>query len=694
MNRNTGRLVVVGIVVAATIALFLLPVFLANPAAYLHRGETAPGAIDGRLDIPDERFPESGALALTGSWDFFPDEILDPASIAGRDTEGEVDGSLSLPAELDANRYESGTLRLRVALPAGHAGIGGAGSGSTGNGSGGNGSAGNGSGGAAAGSGGGAGSDRGGPAATRLAVKAAYFASANRIFVNGELIAESGRVGGEGSEYRPQYLPILAPFEFASGEMELVFQFANSHHRRVRLNEIYLGSYARLLEMRQRTVIRDSILLGSLILAAAYYGIIFLIHRNEPANLLLGLIAILAAGRLSIVNERILIQLLPEFPPELMMKIGYAPALLLIPLFVMYVSEIFESPSLSAPARYSRYTAIALTLLVALSPVRVYDWVFEYLFVILLAGGAWVIVLLIRHRLLTRARGSGMITGGGVLLLATGVNDLLRELSIIRTPELVSSGLVVFLVLQGILLATRFNEAYRKADTLSRENAQMLENITTLNRDLEQRIRTRTEELERANAQLEKMSQVDPLTGLFNRRALEERYLLARSIHQREQQALSVLMIDVDAFKEFNDNYGHQAGDAALQEVAAVLSQCCHRESDVRARYGGEEFMVLLTNTSGDGAQAVAESIRRAVEAKAIVHLHSPVASVVTVSVGGAVGVPQDAAMSGRLEARSDSQALRSARKSIADDELIRRADRALYRAKDRGRNRVHFDAG
>jgi two-component system cell cycle response regulator len=161
----------------------------------------------------------------------------------------------------------------------------------------------------------------------------------------------------------------------------------------------------------------------------------------------------------------------------------------------------------------------------------------------------------------------------------------------------------------------------------------------------------------------------DPLTGLYNRRHFEERLGSELAAAQRHARPVSLLMVDVDHFKTINDQHGHLAGDEALKMVAFVLRGAVRKE-DVLARYGGEEFVVVARETAGDGAQALAERIRRAVE-KSRCTWHGQDLGV-TVSIGLTVSVGLAQFVPGRSER-----------------ELIEAADRALYLAKQGGRNRV-----
>jgi diguanylate cyclase (GGDEF)-like protein/PAS domain S-box-containing protein len=190
----------------------------------------------------------------------------------------------------------------------------------------------------------------------------------------------------------------------------------------------------------------------------------------------------------------------------------------------------------------------------------------------------------------------------------------------------------------------------------------------TQQKDIEKRLRAAKLRVARANAKLKQFALVDSLTGLPNRRSFDRTLDVEfrRAIGQGEP--ISLIMVDVDFFKGFNDLYGHPAGDRCLRKVAGAIRGVLHRPSDLAARYGGEEMAVVLPNTSLEGASVVARSIVQAVMAMSIEHSKSP-ESIVTVSCGVAV---VDAAID------ASEQTL-----------LIERADRALYRAKSEGRNRI-----
>jgi diguanylate cyclase (GGDEF)-like protein len=192
--------------------------------------------------------------------------------------------------------------------------------------------------------------------------------------------------------------------------------------------------------------------------------------------------------------------------------------------------------------------------------------------------------------------------------------------------------------------------------------------VTQANEALESKVRQRTAELEAANQQLETLSATDGLTGLANRRSFDSYWAQEWQRAVRQGTPLAVIMLDVDHFKAYNDHHGHQQGDACLRTLGEVLRVTIRRAGELAARYGGEEFVVVMPGASAQKAQETAISILSALGAEHLPHASSPVAPVITISLGVAGGTP-----------------------GAADDRelLIKAADIALFEAKHQGRNRV-----
>ncbi|MFW6262765.1 MAG: diguanylate cyclase [Thermotogota bacterium] len=169
---------------------------------------------------------------------------------------------------------------------------------------------------------------------------------------------------------------------------------------------------------------------------------------------------------------------------------------------------------------------------------------------------------------------------------------------------------------------------------------------------------------------LEFLSSFDGLTGITNRRYFDEQLKIEWQRAFEYSALIGLIIIDVDHFKLYNDNYGHLAGDDCLKEVADSISKSLKRSTDFVSRYDGEEFVVILPGANFSSAMRIAQNIRSDVEALKIPHELSEVSDYVTVSLGASSMMPI---------------------KESSPEELIKKADKALYRAKENGRNRVAY---
>lgn len=214
------------------------------------------------------------------------------------------------------------------------------------------------------------------------------------------------------------------------------------------------------------------------------------------------------------------------------------------------------------------------------------------------------------------------------------------------------------------------NRVRRHASEMEMKNRE-LQSAVARYQELEAALRRSVDDLAVSNHRLQLISTLDGLTGIANRRYFDEYLEREWSLAVRNNIAMSLIFIDVDHFKLFNDVYGHQAGDECLRQVAQTLSDSLKRPADLAARYGGEEFVALLPGAEKPGALGLAEEIRRRVEKLAIPHSGSPIHKCVTISLGVGVMAPNWNSHS---------------------SELVNIADKALYKAKANGRNRVATD--
>jgi diguanylate cyclase (GGDEF)-like protein len=233
------------------------------------------------------------------------------------------------------------------------------------------------------------------------------------------------------------------------------------------------------------------------------------------------------------------------------------------------------------------------------------------------------------------------------------------------TEHAIEIGAVLEALLLALGLADRINSE-RKARIATQEH--MLEIQRKANQELDNKVRERTEELEIMNDQLHTTSVTDSLTQIKNRYYFDNKLSAEYRRAYREKSWLSLLILDIDHFKLFNDNHGHQAGDEVLKVVAATIQDIVKRPSDAVSRYGGEEFTVLLPSTPKEGAYLVAERIREQIEKIQVTWQGESLS--VTLSIGSASCIPPY---------------------YQGEATLLKQADDFLYVAKDHGRNQVIY---
>lgn len=200
------------------------------------------------------------------------------------------------------------------------------------------------------------------------------------------------------------------------------------------------------------------------------------------------------------------------------------------------------------------------------------------------------------------------------------------------------------------------------------KNALLFEELKNYSYTLEQKVAQRTAALEKANQKLHRLATLDGLTGLANRRCFDEHLQQEWRRMMRDQSPLSLILCDVDCFKNYNDTYGHQGGDDCLRVIGRTIRESVKRPADLVARYGGEEFAIILPATNAVGALKVAESIRQSIQQLKIAHISSVVNPYVTVTLGVSCTIPNG---------------------NISPDQLVAITDEALYLAKAQGRNRI-----
>ncbi len=524
---------------------------------------------------------------------------------------------------------------------------------------------------------------------TRLALMIPRLFTSYKLWVNGELIATAGKVGETIDTMTPQYLPQVALFESQQGVNEILIQVSNFYHRSGgMLESINLGGEKQILRLRYESLAREFILFGSLICIGAYHLALFFFRKKNISSLYFGLFCLLIGIRTLLVGERFFIYLFPDFSWEIAHKIQTLTFYFGVPLILMFFMSIYPQYFHARIIKFAQIIGIVFGLLVLLTPARIFTPFNPIYQLWTLFAIIYILVMLLKLSI-HKEKGSLFIILGAIALLLSSANDVIF-LSIwmndggsallktfIRTGNLSSMGQFIFAFANSLLLAKRFSDSLEQKEVLTAKlteiNCNLDELVLQRTKDLEksnEKIEHQKLELEKTNRALKRLSYKDPLTRVWNRRKYDETIEMEWHRCLRYKRPIALLLLDIDYFKEFNDSYGHMAGDECLIKIGETLTNSLSRSSDLVARYGGEEFIVLLPDSGEDGAMKIAEMLRLKIESMNIPHEKSLVSNYVTVSVGVTSTVPDN---------------------KYSYEDLFKAADRALYLAKDAGRNQVKF---
>ncbi|WP_455381491.1 sensor domain-containing diguanylate cyclase, partial [Salinispira pacifica] len=445
-----------------------------------------------------------------------------------------------------------------------------------------------------------------------LSIQLSGICTSYNLYVNGRKIASEGNAAISAAGQIPMVTDRVISFAPQSERILVQIEVSNFVHRRGGITDpVYIGTDAALDRRHAAARETDFLLIGAFFIMGIYHLGLFLLRRQERSLLYFALFCLLTVLRIYVTSGYSTPPFGGLLPWRWLMRIEYFTLTLGFPVFLLYVHALYRKEFDSRARNVVLALSGLYTLLVLFFPAMVYGRALILFQGVILATSLyvyWVLYLALRRR-----RSSARIFLVAYTIFFLGVlNDILANNRWIATPDVFPIALFVFILFQAVLLGARFARVYRQVEYLTRMQSQ----------------------LRTANQSLRELSYVDPLTGVANRRHFDEfiRQEWARGI--RNSTPLSLLMVDIDGFKAYNDNYGHQAGDEVLRRVASELSRAVRRSVDFLARYGGEEFVVVLPNTTSRGAFRVAEKLRAAVQALHIPHAYSGVASVLTISVG------------------------------------------------------------
>ncbi len=596
----------------------------------------SPQAVDGILDLSEWDFSRNGSAALNGMWEFYPYRNVTPETADVASAFPDLFARVPSPwkkygiADSSGRAFGYATYRLKVVLP------------------------------------------RKGPDAesghSGLILKISGAQSAYRCWVDDRLMGGMGEPGEHGEGFRglirPAYIALGNPVD----TLRIALFVANYFDPRWGgISEpLILGAPSSILLDFWRNSWIGIGGFAVFIIIGIYHLWLWTLRRKDWLNIHFALICLVMALQAACTGERFFYAVFPDMSIETFYRVWYL-VFTLFPLILVFYRELFPMEIHRTVVRlvagiFAVCIALDLTL-----PVRLF-MSFSVLFYWV---GILVVIYIIFRNIVALKRKrefAGIVLAGAAVPMIAAIHDSIFAMGLISSIYLTPVAFMVYILSQTYVISLKFTKLYKRNEELNRE-------LESLNRELERKVEERTDllfaanqKLLEANEKLGYMANYDVLTELANRRFFMD--FLAREWKraERHRESVSIIMLDIDFFKRYNDTYGHPAGDGVLKRVAECISASLQRSSDVAARYGGEEFVIYLADTNLPGALTIAERIRRMVYRAGIEHQSSIAAKILTVSLGVASAIPAPG---------SDPA------------DLLQAADTMLYQSKKMGRNRV-----
>jgi diguanylate cyclase (GGDEF)-like protein len=497
-----------------------------------------------------------------------------------------------------------------------------------------------------------------------------------RIFINGRFAGEVGSFSHDYSFARWSFRHALYRIDDPSDIIEVVIETSNfTGSGGGIITPVTLGTDQQLYARVERSRNIEFFVFGVLIIFGLYHFGLFLMRRLDRSLLFFSLFTFILAVRTLLAGEHSLPGQFPDHYYEFFyageLATMVVPGLFLFAhLYALFPGIIRRSVRIA-----SFVPGILITVFLFVAPSRFFASIMPLLYLVVMLMSLWILAIGV-IALVKRIDGS-VIFVSSFLFLSVAVANLIADFHAVVDPMLgFQLALCIFVLCQGVIISQKFSKGYRYNEELSQK-------LEYYNRNLESIVEERTLELKRSNEELrekntflnklterlERMAFFDELTQIANKRYFNYFFDTEWKRGARDKSSLSLILIDIDHFKKYNDTYGHLAGDECLAKVAAALKSILNRSGDFVARFGGEEFAVLLPGTDPGGAVSVAERMRDAVASLDIAHQKSSWGNV-TISCGVATIIPDT---------------------GLTPDQFLSRADTGLYEAKSKGRNRVVY---
>ncbi|WP_026882149.1 sensor domain-containing diguanylate cyclase [Clostridium akagii] len=539
-------------------------------------------AVNGIINLNNYDFIHNGIVKLDGQWDMYNNKLLDPEKVKQEKT----DKYLIIPSELKSqlNGKNTGymTLRLRIYAPS--------------------------------------------KVVYGLEIKSML--SASKVWINGILQGSTGKVGKSYNDEKAIYLPTYQYFTSENGVIDIVIETSNYRDIFPVIDSMDLGLKDQIMNQFILNSSVDLIIIGSLFIIELLFLPFYTRLKNNKCFLYFSLLCVFVQLRCLFLNERIIIHFFPNMPFELLSKTAALTYYLWIPIYVLFLKDMYKSLSKKI-VTLSWAFSIIFTIICLTTNNVFYDKLSYVSQAILTIIVIYLLIFLI-NKFREREKNSGATLLALIFLIITTCNDILVNNGAIYGRYVFQIGMFIFAFLETYALIIKYCDDLVHYEKLKIENQLIYEKSIR-----------------------------DSLTNLYNRNYIEKILDNTMENYRTRGEIFTTVMFDIDFFKSVNDTYGHPYGDKVLITISDLIDSNV-KNIGYAGRYGGEEFIIILPDTNKGKAKEIAEKIRDSVSELAF-------KDEAKITISGGL-YENDTFIKG---------------------ECIKNADKLLYKAKENGRNRI-----
>jgi len=491
-----------------------------------------------------------------------------------------------------------------------------------------------------------------------LAIHVPFQYSAYKLYVDRIEIASNGQVGSDKNSHQAEMAPRLGYMVPTTDEILLTLQVSSFEHIRGGIeNTMFIGE-ANVVAQKFNTKIIWTLFVNGCICIMGLFMILFAwFRRQERVFFMFGLFCLFFSVRSFYGYPFYYTLTILELPWLWGTRLEYIFTEASILMFTWLISEWYKQQFSKKLLVFITYIISVLMVITVFTKPVFFEALYFNVFYLAIPLVVYFIVVIVKGYLTSSKK--DIVNMVGLVIVSIGsLNDFAISEGWIKSINLSLPAVGIYVVIHVILMSRSYAEKVFETESLN-------ETLIQLNTTLDEKVNLRTEQLTKMNELLEKQALIDGLTGVYNRHRFNEYIRQAFQQSLEEGSSLSIIMLDLDEFKKYNDHYGHIQGDYLLKQVVEIVASYLPSNS-LFARFGGEEFVIVLPKMLLSEAYMIADEIRQGVEDEKLPHIKR-VDGYATISVGVA-------SMTTQSQCNSEV-------------ELIDAADQQLYRSKNAGRN-------